>query len=83
MSRCLQGHHILIQVAFHTPCTEVQAYFLTAEISSYTYILAGQDSEVGIATHYGLDGPGLIPRRDKFSKPVHAPIQWIPRYLQG
>jgi hypothetical protein len=29
-----------------------------------------QDSEVGIATRYGLDGPGIESRRREFSAPV-------------
>jgi hypothetical protein len=46
----------------------------------------GRDSSVGIATRYGLDGPGIDSRwgRD-FSHmsrpalgPIQPPIQWVP-----
>jgi hypothetical protein len=51
----------------------------------------GRDSAVGIATRYGLDGPGIESRwgRD-FSQPSrHAlgptqpPIQWVPDLFPG
>jgi hypothetical protein len=45
----------------------------------------GQDSSVGIATHHGLDGPGIESRRGRDfphpSRPAlgpnQPPIQWI------
>jgi hypothetical protein len=51
----------------------------------------GRDSSVGIATHYGLDGPGIESRwgRD-FSQPsrpalgpTQPPIKWIPGLFPG
>jgi hypothetical protein len=33
---------------------------------SYTYCFRSQDSSVGIATGYGLDGPGSIPRSGRY-----------------
>jgi len=50
-----------------------------------------RDSSVGIATHYGLDGPGIESqwRRD-FYRPsrmalslTQPPIQWVPAYSRG
>jgi hypothetical protein len=53
----------------------------------YYYILSvvGQDSVVGIATRYGLDGPGIESRWGRnFPHPsrqalglTHPPIQWV------
>ena len=55
-----------------------------------TLPLAGRDSAVGIATHYGLDGPGIESRwRRDFPHPPRAPlgtteppIQWVPGLSQ-
>ena len=61
-------------------------------IHTYTYITGvGRDSSVGIATRYGLDGPGIESRwgRD-FSHtsrpalgPTQPPIQWVPGLSRG
>jgi len=43
-----------------------------------------QDSVVGIATRYGLDGPGTETRgRERFSEPIQPPIQWVPGLSRG
>jgi hypothetical protein len=49
----------------------------------------GRDSSVGIATRYGLDGPGAVGAR--FSAPVQTdqwgptqpPVQWVPGLSWG
>ena len=54
-------------------------------------MLVGHDSSVRIATHYGLDGPGIESwwRRDfpHLSRPAlgptQPPIQWIPGFSRG
>jgi len=55
----------------------------------YMYI-RGPGSSVGIATDYGLDGPGSNPGGDKIfcpSKPVLGPtqplVQWVPGLSRG
>ena len=47
---------------------------------------AGRDSSVGIATRYGLEGPGIKSRRRGYFPylsrltlgPTQSPIQWVP-----
>jgi hypothetical protein len=40
---------------------------------TYSYTYVGRDSSVGIATRYGLDGPGIEPRWGaRFSAPDHT-----------
>jgi len=51
----------------------------------------GRDSSVGIATRYGMDGPGIESRwgRDfplpstPALGPIHPPIQWVPGLSLG
>ena len=50
----------------------------------------GPDSSVGIATDYGLDGPGSNPGGDDIFRPsrpalgpTQAPVQWVPGLSQG
>jgi hypothetical protein len=42
-------------------------------------IIVGRDSSVGMATRYGLDGPGIESRFSHLSRPAlgptHAPVQ--------
>ena len=53
-------------------------------------IKSGPGSSVGIATDYGLDGPGSSPGREKISRPstpalgpTQPPVKWVPRLYQG
>ena len=48
----------------------------------------GRDSSVGIATRYGLDGPGIELRWGaRFSGPAlgptQPPVQWVPGLSRG
>jgi hypothetical protein len=53
--------------------------------------MRGRDSVVSIATHYGLDGPGIESRwgRDfphpsrPALGPTQPPIQWVPGLFPG
>ena len=52
------------------------------------HVTTGRDSLVGIATRYGLDGPGFEPwwQQDFFHPsrltlgPTPPPIQWVPGF---
>ena len=56
-----------------------------------TYTGWGRNSSVGIATRYGLDGPGIESRwwRDfphpsrPALGPIQPPVQWVPGLSQG
>ena len=50
----------------------------------------GQRSSVGIATYYGLDGPGSNPGGDEIFRPsrpalgpTQAPVKWVPGLSRG
>jgi len=52
--------------------------------------LRGPGSSVGIATDYGLDGPGSNPGEDEISHPskpalgpTQSPVKWIPGLSRG
>jgi hypothetical protein len=55
------------------------------------YFLQGRDSSVGIATRYGLDGPGIESRWERdFSQPsrpamgpTQPSVQWVPGLFSG
>ena len=57
----------------------------------YIYTHMGRDSAVGIATRYGLDGPGIEsqwqrdfphPSRPALG-PTQPPVQWVPGLFRG
>ena len=57
----------------------------------YIYIYQyGPGSSVGIATDYGLDGPGSNPGGDEIFRPsrpalelTHPPVKWVPGLSRG
>jgi len=54
------------------------------------YIKCGPGSSVGVATNYGLDGPGSNPGGDEIFRqsrpalgPTQPPVKWVPRLSRG
>jgi len=52
--------------------------------------VTGPGSSVGIATDYGLDGPGSNPRGDEIfrlsrpaMRPTQPPVKWVPTLCRG
>ena len=57
---------------------------------SYHCSVRGPGSSVGIASDYGLDGPGSNPGGDEIFRPcrpvlgpTQTPVQWVPGLSQG
>jgi len=56
----------------------------------YLHTRCGPGSSVGIATDYGLDGPGSDPGGDKIFRPPspalghnQPPVKWVPGLSRG
>ena len=60
--------------------------YFTVSIYIYIYI-GGLGSLVGIATYYGLNGPGSNPGGGRDFTPVQtgpgAPVKWVPGFSRG
>ena len=72
---------------FLAPCVEVNVRHVTCHFS---YVHVYGFSSVGIATDYGLDGPGSNPGGDEIFRPsrpvlgpTQPPVQWIPGFSRG
>jgi hypothetical protein len=62
-------------------------YFIFVQHSAY---YRGRDSSVGIATGYGLDGPGIESRwlarffaHRLALRHAQPPVQWVPGFSRG
>jgi len=67
-SRCVNGSFVDVYV-FHIVHWNFIIPFVYRYISSKIMFLCGPSSSVGIATNYGLDGPGSNTGGDEVSRP--------------
>jgi len=74
-----------LRVRFHTLATACSL------IPRIEFPFVGRDSSVGIATRYGLEGPGIesrwgrdFPYRSRPAlRPTQPPVQWVPGLSRG
>jgi hypothetical protein len=72
-------------------CVYCAVLFVPLNITQVKLSLCGPGSVVGIATAYGLDGPGIESRwgRDfphlyrPTLRPTQPPVQWVPGLSRG
>ena len=73
--------HILLVLFCISGCMFCVLLFHFLQVS----LMCGPGSSVGIATDYGLDGPGSNPVEDEIFRPsrpdlgpTHPPVKWVP-----
>jgi len=64
--------------------------YISVKLFKGRYVTYGPGSSVGIATDYGMDGPGSNPGGDEIFlpsrpvlRPTQAPVKWVPGLSRG
>jgi hypothetical protein len=78
-------------IRFNVCWCSCRSYRNKSKFDPAFYVSGGRNSSVGIATRYGLDGPGIESRWGRDVSPTsrpalgpnHAPTQWVPSLSRG
>ena len=85
-------HHAVDDRSLCSRCSDNLKYEKVRYLFYYhkLYVLRGPGSSVGIATDYGMDGPGSSPTGDEIFRPsspalgsTQPPVQWVPGLSRG
>jgi hypothetical protein len=85
---------VVVSVFIRAPHYSPPSALKTADVSHFRVgygVLCGPGSVVGIATGYGLDGPGIESRWGQdfpnlsipTLRPAQPPVQWVPGFSRG